>query len=627
MKDGLPEGFTLDEPVETNSEGLPPGFTLDEPKPKQGMGILSLPNDVAELGARGINAAATVFGAEPRKPEPFSFQQADAKNPEYSGIIPAVKGTFESAKTAATLPGDVYAGKVDPLSEEGIDRATQFGMLAIPAAKSVAAGTTKAIARETVPQPNMLSRMTGGRAAAPPENVAAQQFERAAVRDQTTPERIMSDLAQAKAERPEATIADVGGPNVRGLVEGIAQRPGEGNTTITNRLTGTQQAQRARISTDLAQLTGTTRTAVQAVDETMAARRAAADPLYRQAYLDGDREIWSPELERLTSSPTVRHAMQGAVRTWQDNVIADGYGAVNPGAIVDRGGLISFPGGSVPAYPNIQFWDYTKRIIDNQIAAAARAGQNGKVRTLTRLNTQLRTALDAQAPSYRTAREAWSGPSEYMNAIEEGRNILGTGSAEELAAQWPQMTPAQQEAYRIGAVSAIRGKMGRDAAKFVSVDKYLRSPEMRAKVSTIMPTPEAAASWEQRLNHEVRSSELSHQALGNSATIRRQLQQQDAENMVGDLATSMLSHGMTMGLLRRSIMTVPSHIRDAFRGRSDALLADMLTSPQSMTALQEMRARLANPNAPLRMRVNPTEGGYKHGGSMPSRTTKGGNLK
>lgn len=52
----------------------------------------------------------------------------------------AVRGIFEEGKSAATLPGDVYAGKVDPRSPEGMRRATGAAMLATPVNPAVRAG-------------------------------------------------------------------------------------------------------------------------------------------------------------------------------------------------------------------------------------------------------------------------------------------------------------------------------------------------------------------------------------------------------------------------------------------------------------------------------------------------------
>lgn len=151
-----------------------------------------------------------------------------------------------------------------------------------------------------------------------------------------------------------------------------------------------------------------------------------ATPYYQAAFEKGDIPIWSPTLERLTGSPTVKSAMQGAVKVWQDNAIADGFGAMNPGAVVERGGILKFMNGELPAFPNLQFWDYTKRIIDNQIEAAINAGERSKARTLTRLVGQLRSELDVIGPSeYKTARGIWStGSEEVTNALQSAMNII-----------------------------------------------------------------------------------------------------------------------------------------------------------------------------------------------------------
>ena len=94
-----------------------------------------------------------------------------------------------------------------------------------------------------------------------------------------TPEVLSQRLEQAQRVRPNATVADVGGENVRGLVERVAQTPGAGRTNVIPRLTERQQQQLQRVSTDLEGLTGARQTAVAATQETMAARAEAATPL------------------------------------------------------------------------------------------------------------------------------------------------------------------------------------------------------------------------------------------------------------------------------------------------------------------------------------------------------------
>jgi hypothetical protein len=416
----------------------------------------------------------------------------------------------------------------------------------------------------------------------PQANVAAD-LGRALARDNMTPEQLSQRAAELNAIRPgTATLADAGGENVRGLVERVAQTPGAGRTTIIPALTDRQKQQMARLTMDLASLTGSRRTALQATQETMAARAEAAAPLYQQAYQDGEKEIWSPALERLSSSPTIQRAMKRAVNMWRDNAVADGYGAMNPGAMV--GG-----GGKLPAFPNLQFWDYTKRILDDQIGAAVRAGENQKARTLTTLAQSLRSELDQQVPSYAAARRAWGGPSQYLDAIEEGGKIASSNlSGEQLRANLAEMTPAQREGYVIGAISALRRKMGSDAAETPDLTKYLRSPEMREKIAALMPTPEAAQEWEKRLQFEIDSSKLFRRATGNNATARREAELEDAGGIPSELAQKFIGSAVRghLGLtdyLVHFAKSAQAGIRDTLRSRSDAILADLLTRPDAIS--------------------------------------------
>lgn len=186
----------------------------------------------------------------------------------------------------------------------------------------------------------------------------------------------------------------------------------------------------------------------------------AASPLYKQAFEEGDRVIWSPELERLTSSPAVQDAMQSAVKTWQDDAIADGFGAANPGALIDSSGIMKVTKGKVPAYPNLQFWDYVKRRLDDQIATAIKEGKGGRVRALTAITKQFRGELDALTAE-------GGAPSVYAQA----RHVYGTGAED--------TTTAIESA--IGLLSGTKDVNILQAARHI-FNPTTRSPEMVTKL-------------------------------------------------------------------------------------------------------------------------------------------------
>lgn len=185
-----------------------------------------------------------------------------------------------------------------------------------------------------------------------------------------------------------------------------------------------------------------------------------ATPFYRQAFEEGDKIIWSPELERLSGSPSVRSAMQGAVRIWKDKAIADGFGSMNPGAMVENG-ILKFPGGSPPAFPNLQFWDYTKRVLDDQVKSALVAGKNDKARTLTIITQSLRNELDKIGPeSYKVARNIYSeGAEDLSTAMQSAMKILAdTKDVNILSAARHVFDPRARSPQMIGTLRAALEK-------------------------------------------------------------------------------------------------------------------------------------------------------------------------
>jgi hypothetical protein len=102
--------------------------------------------------------------------------------------------------------------------------------------------------------------VTALRNAVNPEANVAADLGRAITRDSDNAASIMARANNASIDRPGvATLADVGGENVRGLVERVAQTPGAGRTQVVPALTQRQQGQAARLSQDLRSLTGTAR--------------------------------------------------------------------------------------------------------------------------------------------------------------------------------------------------------------------------------------------------------------------------------------------------------------------------------------------------------------------------------
>lgn len=535
---------------------------------------------------------------------PISFDAGERLETAFDASLKQIRGRKENlrqARPAAFMAGQVAgavqtAGLVAPavsaqaarLGINSIPRVLRFGGLGALEGGAFGAGAAEGDERLAgagegaaaglvagVVAPYLASGVAGlvnrVRNAFSPGAGAAADIGRALARDATTPQEIGQAARVAAQERPGVvTLADVGGENVRGLVERVAQTPGAGRTQVIPRLTDKQRQQAGRLTSDLRQLTGTRRSAFEATEEVIRQRKAAADPLYDEALAFNAREDL------------------GIVRAWQ-NETSTGFGqAVLNSSNLRRTLQTEYGIQNAADAPLMVVIDAWKKGVDDLVAKARKDAPN-RARVLTGMKNRVIDAVDRSNPAYAVARDAWAGPAAYLDAIDEGRKIGSRNvSAEEMRGAFRALGQSEQEAFRTGAISSIMARMGNDASKLGDMTKFVRSPEMRAKIAAIMPTPELAEAWARRLDFEVGSSELTAQALGNSATARRLAERADAEDLVTDLVVDALSGSGSISLLRRTLTAGPRAIRDTLRSRTDNELGDLLTNPDRIDDLDQV---------------------------------------
>ncbi len=528
-----------------------------------GLGTLG---DISSLMSR-------LFGVDPKLAEKFrGFPTSEEVGKKLEPVI----GKAEGPSSDVT---EFLANPLSYLGPGGLVRKLGGAL-----AGGVGAETGKAVAGTPG---EIIGGLVGGGIPVPGRRVTKTPTQRAASEltekfsaDQASPQQ----TSQIQQARPNvAKPFDIGGPSIAGVVERLGQTSGAGRQIMEPALIERQQGSLSRISDDLSTLTDSKRTALQATEQTMKERSIAAAPAYKQAYAAGDREIWSNNidspnsLERLSGSPDVQIAMRAALRKWQTRAIADGYGAMNPTQI-DRGGLIKF-GKSVPVFPNMQFWDYTKgaldKLIDGEIRPNGSMTRHGQA--LVEIKNQLLGELDRIVPEYGAARQQWAGPTSYLNALEEGRSILTRSeSAEVMATKFNALPEADKQGYREAAISSILAKMESNPAKLADLTRELRSPAMQKKITAIMPTQQAKDMWNKRLDFEIKSSELVGLGLKGSPTARRLAEMQEAENLVGDLVL-----GSFLGHPRSSVYTAlrggARKVLDKIRAETDKEMAKFLT--------------------------------------------------
>jgi hypothetical protein len=284
-----------------------------------------------------------------------------------------------------------------------------------------------------------------------------------------------------------ATIMDIGGETTRALARSAANTSPEGRAALDRAINDRFEGQTGRV-------TGWLRNTFHYPDA--AAQQEALGNVarnvnranYTRAMQQGDRPIMSPELDRLMGSPAVVEAMRRASTSGKDRAITQGLGAMRQGVTVENG-VVTFTRGrnGAPTYPNLAFWDATKREIDDAASAAARAGRNGEAGVLGDLARTLRTELDRAVPSYQTARSGAAHFFDAENALEAGQNFVGKNmTANEARRALAQMTPQERQLFQDGFVSRFVETLNQTGDRRSILNKIAESPAAREKLNVAL---------------------------------------------------------------------------------------------------------------------------------------------
>lgn len=426
--------------------------------------------------------------------------------------------------TAKTLPTQIGAGALsgagvnfadaltrgnDPVTGAGVG--ALFGAAA-PIAGAVASPVVNTIRGITDPAgegARRLASFVGRDVAAGGGGLTPQQFQ-----------------AAQSAGQPVMAM-DLGGEATRALARSAANTSPEGRALLDKTINDRFETQTGRMTDWLRSTFNYPDAAAQqaAIEQAQKATNKVAYPAAQAAadvrYPQG---IWSPELERLTSSPDVVDAMKQAAQRGAGRAVAEGYGGFNPGVTFDNG-IVNFrksPTG-VPAYPDMRFWDYSYRNLRDAADQAFRAGRNSEGNSLKTQSNQLRTELDKMVPEFATARAGAAHFFGASDALEAGQNFvtsrLDNGAARQALAQ---MSPNERQLFQDGYVDrVVKGLQEQSTRRSLLNDPSMSSSPAAIERRQIALGPQRANQLEAML-HTERLMDLARPAVqGNSTTIRQ----------------------------------------------------------------------------------------------------------
>jgi hypothetical protein len=335
---------------------------------------------------------------------------------------------------------------------------------------------------------------------------------------------------QANRLGREGMLADMG-ENMRTATEALNQQPGPARQDISRVLRARRDMAQSRINADVDQALGQAANVPATIEATRQHYSQAARPFYeqfRQQQIPVDQELVAI-LQAVPDDiwPRVQRMLR-MERIDPNNVANTGQGV-----------------------------DLIKRALDDAARGAGR-GTNEE-RLYSNLARDLRTHVDNLLSPNDPAQSPWAQgravAEEGFNirdAVEEGRNAFNKNlSADQLEANMQGMSQVEEAGTRLGAREALRSQMANAGTAFrasgdVKARQLLNSPEARRKVELLAENPQNARNLNQRIGTENTFAETYEQAMGNSATARRQAardlipRQYDAKNM-GQLRQTSLS--------------------------------------------------------------------------------------
>lgn len=453
--------------------GATESYTKESPWISAGLqGAASLPLAMSNLTSRAIGAAARpiVSGVEAVAPRVAAGMQSAGR---YLAGAPAAGQTMGMGQRMAQA-GTSGAG-YGLIGGAGSSTGETTGQIAEDALKSAAIGGVLG----PVTQPVMAALGAVGRQGmarvsdTAASRYAQQKVAEALLRD-TPPDLLQSALTMSQARMgklgPEARIADVGGANVRGLLDTLATLPGETKQALERAIRERQAGRAGRMMTAADEALGTQGAQFQqSLDAFNTMRRTEARPFY-QAIENASVTVDDNLLNLLQKSRDLQGGAETLFRRQTGQEI--NLGNLKKGDVVPMTVL-----------------DSVKQSLYDAAQSAKQSGSGNQARAIDDIRVNLTSFLVDKSPkiggqsAYQQALEKWAGPSQMMDAAELGRKAM-TGDIVNFRQELTALSPSEIDAFRIGALQSLRQKTGTEAGQ-TSLLKMWKEPATQERLKAV----------------------------------------------------------------------------------------------------------------------------------------------
>ena len=294
--------------------------------------------------------------------------------------------------------------------------------------------------------------------------------------------------------------------------------PGSGKKQAQQFLAKRDKGILSRLTSDLQEAFGSKAGFFSEFKALQNARFTTGNKLYERAYRKNVRI--TKDLQNLFQRPSMQAALQRAMK------IAAEEGVNLPKiSFAPNGRILGPKGTTVRALPT-RLLHYVKRGLDDEVFVG-KSPTSGAGKDLVNAAKGTRTAfleiLDNENPSYKIARNYWSGKSAVMDAMQTGRDFL-RADVDELADSLSLFSGSELEAFRLGAMQGILNEMEKGAQR-TAVQRLVRSPQREKLLRLTFPSTDAgkiaADKFMNNLADEIVMRETSKGVLSGSQTAAR----------------------------------------------------------------------------------------------------------
>lgn len=309
-----------------------------------------------------------------------------------------------------------------------------------------------------------------------------------------------------------ARVADAGGQNTRALLDINATLPGATKDAAERMIRDRQAGSAGRLINSADRSLGTNGDRLAGtVDDLVTMRASNAEPLYRQL---GQVTIGQP-------TAGLRSAIAAA----------DELGATRFGQQMSTARQLPYTLNTQnPAGWAMRDLDHVKQGMDQLIAKQWDA-VNGKLTPLGASYQELKTRLVGEldnatvnpqtgASLYKSARDAFAGPSALIDAARAGQSSISKNEAA-ISQITGRFSASEQEAFKVGAFEALREKLGRSDAGRTEVLNMWKNPATRDRLQAMFGSETAFRQFSADAAKEARLKLLESTGRGSQTASRQ----------------------------------------------------------------------------------------------------------